>query len=233
MFLAVWMLYAADRLLDARPVAGGGPPADLEERHRFHHRHRRAFLWGLAIAAIALGSLLHLLNPTALHLYATLATLLAAWMLLVHARPMPESLRLPKELAVGVFFSAAVFIPTVARSPALRTALLPDALLAAAACTLNCFFLSAWEQPGPRPKAHWTTLWSTRHLPQLTITVAVLATLTAWLTRQNSLWKPALASALTAALLLLLHRLRRHLSRIHLRASADLALLTPLLFLFH
>jgi hypothetical protein len=232
MFLAVWMLYAADRLLDARPIPGGGPPPDLEERHRFHHRHRRAFLWGLAIAAIALGSLLHLLNPTALHLYATLATLLAAWLLLVHAHPMPQSLRLPKELAVGVFFSAAVFIPTVARAPALRQALLPDALLAAAACTLNCLFLYAWEHPGKRPLAHWTTRWSTRHLPQLALTIAALATLTAWLTRKQLLWMPALACALSAALLLLLHAQRRRLSSIHLRASADLALLTPLLFMF-
>ena len=105
MFLAVWMLYAADRLLDARQLfANPLHTEDLEARHLFHHRHATAFLTVIAFAAIALASLLHELLPQALALYAVLGTLLFAWFLLIHgrghARATPSSglhRRLPKE----------------------------------------------------------------------------------------------------------------------------------------
>jgi len=252
MFIAVWMLYAADRLLDARPLHNGAMPPDLEERHRFHHRHRTAFLTTIAVASGILAVLLDRLNPRALHLYALLATLLAAWLLLIHARGEPQQSRvprssrstsrderepqpsrLPKELAVGIFFPAAIFIPTVARAPQLQPALLPAAALLAAVCTLNCLFLYAWEHPAPRTQAHWTTRWATHHLTALTLTVIAAATLTAVLSRAQILppldLAPAAACALSAALLITLDRQRTRLTTITARASADLVLLTPLL----
>ena len=244
MFVAVWMLYAADRLLDARPLPGGRSPPELEERHRFHHRHRRAFLIGIAIAAFALIALLRSLDPQAVRLYTLLATLLGAWFLIIHARPLPGdgAHRLPKELAVGIFFPAAVFIPTVARLPQLRLDLLPIALLLAATCSLNCLFLYAWEHPRHRAHAHWSTRWATHHLVALTWTVAALsllliltAPLLAFLVIAPSAQLHRGATMLTSCilasslLLLLLHRLRSRLNPLHLRALADLVLLTPLL----
>ncbi len=239
MFVAVWMLYAADRLLDARPLPGGQAPPELEERHRFHHRHRRAFLILIAISACVLVALLRTIDPHAMRLYTLLATLLGAWFLIIHARPLPGdgSHRLPKELAVGIFFPAAVFIPTVARLPQLRLDLLPIALLLAATCSLNCLFLYAWEHPGPRTRAHWSTRWATHHLVALTWTVAALSlflilispllTASAQLHRGTTVLTTCiLASAL---LLLLLHHLRNRLPPLHLRALADLVLLTPLI----
>jgi hypothetical protein len=261
MFIAVWMLYAADRildarLLDARPLPGGQPPpglppdlppdlpSDLEERHRFHHLHRRAFLFIIVLAACVLAALLHALDPRALHLYALLATLLGAWLLLIHARPLPtaDTHRLPKELAVGIFFPAAVFIPTVARLPQLRLDLLLPALLFAAVCTLNCLFLYAWEHPVPRPRAHWTTRWATHHLAPLALGLAVasatllIASLLHALPTSSILMQHAsallAACTLSSALLLfLLHHCRRRIQPIHLRALADLVLLTPALIL--
>ena len=240
MFVAVWMLYAADRILDARildTLPTAAPPSDLEERHRFHHRHRRAFLAAIAAAAVVLAALLHTLDPAALRLYTLLATLLAAWLLLIHARPLPaaNAHRLPKELAVGIFFPAAVFIPTVARAPQLRLTLLPAAALLACVCTLNCLFLYSWEHPRARPHAHWTTRWATARLVPLTLATLGLsaALLAAALFRASQLaHADALIAASTlssAALLLLLHRLRARLQPIHLRALADLVLLTPIL----
>ena len=46
MGLAVWMLYAADRLLDAQSTHHD----PLEARHLFHHRHHTAFLIGIFAA---------------------------------------------------------------------------------------------------------------------------------------------------------------------------------------
>ncbi|HVG26251.1 MAG TPA: hypothetical protein VM865_01500 [Acidobacteriaceae bacterium] len=245
MALAVWMLYASDRLLDARPLPGGEAPRDLEERHRFHQRHRSVFLAAIVAVAAVLAGLLHTLDPRALHLYAALATMLAAWLLLVHA-PSPAAAsaqRLPKELAVGIFFPAAVFIPTVARAPELRLPLLAPAAIFAALCTLNCLYLYAWEHPASLRTAHWTTRWAVRRLVPLTLTVAalsallVVAALPAALPLASrlaphgagSFLLPALCTLVSTLLLLALHKLRDRLSALHLRALADLVLLSPLL----
>lgn len=235
MFVAVWMLYAADRLLDARPLPNGAPSPDLEERHRFHHRHRTAFLGTLILASGLLAALLHSLNADALRLYALLAALLAGWLLLIHARPLPSDQirRLPKELAVGVFFPAAIFIPTVARAPRLQIALLPAAALLAGICTLNCLFLYAWEHSAPRTQAHWTTRWATGHLTPLTLGVITCAAFVAALSGPRALrhldLAPALACGLSAALLIALDTQQRRWRAVTVRACADLVLLTPLL----
>jgi len=224
MFIAVWIIYASDRLLDARTIN-----TDLEARHRFHHNHRNRFLTAILVATPTLIYLLTRIDPRALRLYALLASLLAVWMLLIHARPL-SSHRLPKELAVGIFFPAAIFIPTIARSPDLRPSLLSAAILFACACTLNCLYLYKWEHPKPSPHTHITTRWATTHLSQIATS---LLTITALLfTIHPSITNlPILACALSTATLLLLSANRDRLSPIHLRAAADLALLTPLLLL--
>jgi cell division protein FtsW (lipid II flippase) len=236
MFVAVWMLYAADRLLDARDLEEDARAAELEERHRFHHHHRRSFLIGIAIASIVLAFLLHHLDSAALRQQALLASLLFAYFFLIHIFPSTSlatetgAHRLPKELAVGIFFPAAVFVPTVARVPHLRALLAPNALLFAAVCTLNCLFLYAWEHPGERSSAHWTTRFATRHLASLTCITVLLSFLSALLEHQRSphgIWLLACACGCSASLLLLLHTQRQRIAAIHLRAAADLVLLTP------
>ncbi len=237
MFVAVWMLYAADRLLDAKPLFTSPAVIHLEERHHFHHRHRNHFLLAILLACIPLVFLLHRTADPVLHLYILLASLLGAWLLLIHARSAPstEQHRLPKELAVGLFFPAAIFIPAIARAPGLRSALLPSALCFACVCTLNCLFLYAWEHPHNRQDAHPSTRWAVRHLKLL----AVVFTLCAdafYLTvtthgGHTPLAHPAavpLACAMAGALLLVLHAARHRLHPLNLRALADLCLLTPL-----
>jgi hypothetical protein len=232
MALAVWMLYAADRLLDARELDKPftRPLAELEARHLFHHRHTRAFLPGIALAAVALATLLPSLNPAAIRLYLVEGALLCAWFLMLHTSPPAH--RLPahyptKEIAVGLFFSAAVFIPAVARAsttrqPGLHLALLPCALLFTALCSLNCLFIRAWEHEGTR--------LAPARLPTLAVVIAIACAGLAILA-PTSLRTIPCACALAAVLLLLLDRHRTRLSRTHLRAAADLALLTPLLLL--
>jgi hypothetical protein len=224
MFLAVWMLYAADRLLDARSP----DPKTLEERHRFHHRHRRAFVACIALAAIALAALTPELFPKALRFYALLAALLAAWFILIHTRLAHER-RLPKELAVGFFFAAALFIPTITRRPDLRLQLLAPALLFATVCALNCMYLYAWEHPDSRTNANWTTRLATHHLTTIAAIVLIAAGLLCVLSHFSSApsaFAVPAACAASTALLFLLDRL--NLSPIHKRAAADLTLLTPL-----
>jgi Na+/H+ antiporter NhaD/arsenite permease-like protein len=230
MFIAVWILYAADRLLDAQNPT---TPSSLEERHHFHHRHRTLFVTMIAFAAVALAALTPELFPRALRLYALLGALLAGWFLLIHTRLAHER-RLPKELAVGLFFAAAIFIPTIARRPDLRLHLLAPAILFATVCALNCMYLYAWEHPGDRPNANWTTHFATHHLTHIAIVIFVAALIgVIWLAlpshRTPAVWPIPAACAGSALLLLLLDRNRAKLSPLHLRAAADLALLTPLL----
>lgn len=234
MFLAVWILYAADRLLDTRrldaPYGRRSTPGELEERHLFHHRHRRSFRIGIALAAAVLAAILPRLNTEAIHFYLVEGALLIGWFLLLHSSN--NTRQLPKELAVGVFFASAVFIPTLARQHLDLLAFLPSIVLLASLCTLNCLFIHAWEA-NPPASAQVVSNRSSRiwlHLPLLA-TLLILASTACPFFGHAKLWPVATACGLSSVILLTLHFSRFHLSRVHLRAAADLALLTPLLLL--
>ena len=233
-FGAVWILYAADRLLDATRAGCTVFAHDLEERHHFHARHKQLFRVGLAAASVALIPLLLAIPAAAMRLYLALAAVLGVWLLLIHFR-LPAVVGrparpLPKELAVGVFFAAATAIPAVVERPALRMHLLPATLLFAALCSLNCVFIHAWEHPGPAGDAPTPPglRFALRHVR---LCVGGLVLLAAVTVGAHGVLSPlAVAVALSAALLLLLDRWPPADATL-LRAAADLALLTPLLFL--
>jgi hypothetical protein len=238
MALAVWVLYAADRLLDARVLDARSHVGDLhhelEARHYFHHRHHRAFVIGMALAGATLAALLPTLPAAAIRLYLVESALLLVWFLILHGTHKAH--RLPKEIAVGLFFAAATFIPTVSRAPfvasaALRFTLAPATLLFAALCSLNCLFIYAWEHEAPGHGSarlpHPTTRLALRHLTALAVGIAVAAAVL-MLFKSLSPWPIAAACGISALLLLFIDRNRRQFPQITLRAAADLALLTPL-----
>jgi hypothetical protein len=230
MFLAVWMLYAADRLLDARYI-GASNSRDLEARHYFHNRHRGAFLTGILATSITLAILLPHLEPQAIRLYLILGGLLFGYFILIHATSSAH--RLPKEIAVGLFFAAATFIPTVARRPDLRISLFPLAILFATACSLNCLFIYTWEHNSLAPSGppvHPATRLALHKLPLLTTTLIFLSAAFSVLDRHVS-WSIPCAITASTILLLLLHHRRHRTARLSLRSLADLALITPLLLL--
>jgi hypothetical protein len=239
MFVAVWMLYAGDRLLDAR-AARHNPSVVLEDRHRFHALHARAFTIALFAAAFALALLLPAIPHALLARYAGLSALLALWLATIHRSRRPALL--PKELAVGVFFALACVLPAQqAGAPLLGAA--ATVLALTLMCCGNCFFLFAWEAPhttaaiptpsaGPATPAHWSAHLSARYLPRLAVAAILVCIAAASLhLRDRAIAaEPALAASLSIALLLLLHRLRARIAPTTLRALADAALLTPLLF---
>jgi hypothetical protein len=213
MGLAVWMLYAGDRLLDSRGGVG------LEERHRFHGRNRVWFLVGIGAASVGLAGLLPLLTASSLRLYLAEGALMAGYFLLIHAGPV--GLRVPKELIVGPFFAAATFIPTVARAPWLRSELWPDAVLFGVLCSLNGLFIRRWEHgDGAAP---WGMGWAVRGVERIAWGVVGVGV-------GMGFWFGVypLACAGAAGLLLGLERVRGGGSRVGLRAAADAVLLTPL-----
>ena len=242
LFLAVWAVYAGDRLLDADASFGPSSPgpatlqytvdpvpsSDLQLRHYFHYRHRKAFAALLAVLAPVLCLLLPELPPETLLLEAALALLLGGWLFRVHNRAANTNLRRhPKEFAVGLFFAAAIYLPVAVRGPH-RLNLLPGALLFAAVCTLNCLFLGLWEHPPGLARAHGATCLASRHLIPLACGMLLLSGFAGLLTRSATLAHVPLACALSTALLLVLHAERRRFDPLRLRALADLVLLTPI-----
>lgn len=230
MTIAVWMLYAGDRLLDA----GSTRQDKLEARHIFHHRHRAGFVAGIVAASFTLALLLPHLDAESIHLYLILGGLVFGYFILIHAARSAH--RLPKEIAVGIFFAAATFIPTVARRPGLRLDLLVPALLFAMLCSLNCLFIYAWEHPAghvPLARVHSThavTRLALKYLVPATVAAAVAGAGLAAFDRFAP-WPICLSVALAAALLLVLHHRRDAILPTTLRAAADLALTTPLLLI--
>jgi len=227
MAVAVWMLYAADRLLDAQ----SSQQDTLEARHIFHHRHRSAFLASIFGASITLALMLPRLDTQSIHLYLILGGLVFVYFILIHAARSAH--RMPKEIAVGICFAAATFIPTVARRPDLRLSLVAPALLFAALCSLNCLFIYAWEHPALHPALdsshppHAVTRHALRHLRPMTAFL-VLAGAALAVLDPHAPWPIPLASAISGALLLVLDRCRNSIQPTMLRAAADFVLLTPL-----
>jgi len=223
MAAAVWMLYAADRLLDVRSTDA----TELEARHYFHQRHRKLFLTGIALASAVLAWSLPLLQPEAIRRNLVLGGLVTGYFVVIHATNSAH--RLPKEIAVGLCFAAAVFIPSVARAPRLQLPLLPPALLLALLCILNCLFIYAWEHLERRQKApHRLTAFALRHLRSLAIAVALSSFAFALVKHGNQ--RPLyVATTISSLSLLLLDSLSRRASAVTMRASADFVLLTPLL----
>jgi hypothetical protein len=219
MFLAVWVLYAADRLLDARSDSGEG----LEARHVFHHQHRRGFRRGIVLACFALAALLPGLPWVEARLYLMLGALLVAWFTVIHTGARP----LPKEFVVGIFFAAAVFVPAAVGAAALGPHLLIPATLFGALCCLNCLFIFVWEQEQqPAVEIHPLTRMASR---RVVLGACVLAFAGSCFSRLPAPPRLTLAVGLASALLLMLHQARGRFDRTTLRALADLALLTPLL----
>ncbi len=214
MFMAVWVLYAADRLLDGRD-RHPGRARELEARHHFHWLNRGLFRMGIAVASLALACLLTRLPEPELARYTILGTLLAGWFVVIHTGGRP----LPKEFVVGLFFAAAVFVPAVVRRPALRSELLLPAALLAGLASVNGLFIFGWEhEGGPPGTGHASTRWAAGWVVWIGLLLAAVSSTTGnW------------AVAGGSALLLGLHTLRGRFARTTLRALADLAILLPVL----
>jgi hypothetical protein len=230
MFLAVWMIYAVDRLLDAAPSLRP-PYSDLQPRHFFHLRYRRGFVTLIIFALVPLGLFLTRFPAIELLLYLLMLAVLTGWFLLIHT--MGASFRLPKELVLGAFFPLAVFLPTAVHSRGPYTQLIAPAISFGLLCALNALFIHRWEciasnpLPGARTDDELTRRLLLRLRP-LTLFFCFSAAVAALILRQptSSFYS---AAALSAAGLLLLDRARKHFEPTDLRALVDLVLLSPLL----
>jgi hypothetical protein len=239
--LGTWLVYVADRILDGYHR---DPTTPLRQRHLFHAQHRKAFL---AAAVAAVGILLWLIcarmTASVRHEDTILFAAAMLYFFLVHKPGSGSKHWLPKELAVGAVFAAATAVPAWSRLDTGRAALFPAVVVFAAICWLNCVAIERWENLSPNgqlqsPGAHQSTRWTAKHLSSAAMALAALSGLIAtalMLGLGSDNYRKTIAiylATLTAALVLALaDRSRDDFSRLHLRIAADLALLTPLIFL--
>ena len=210
--LAVWLIYVADRLMDA--LHGSGK---LEARHTFHARHARSFGIAALIAAALLAVLLVQAIPAVRLGWLGLCLPLTLYAAAVHGRGKGL---LRKEPIVAVMFAAATALPAALASMRL-VQLGVVAGLFALVCWLNCTAIVRWERGTTTDAATWTTLRF--RVACFLVAAASLAS------ARTAPALPALACALAALCLCVLDRVRWRVKPLTLRALADLSLLSPLL----
>ena len=203
--LAVWLIYAADRVFDARGES-------KLPRHEFYRRNWRVIapVWiaGFAVAGwLAWTRLSEALFERGLLLLGAVALYFA----LVHLTPLRTW---PKEAAVAVLFALGASLAAWGgvRSPVdIATILLFSCL-----CWINCAAIEKWESRKTR--------WPVR------LAAACVAVAAIFLLCRE---RPVLGSAeaASAVAFLLLDWRRERISRDALRVLADVALLSPIFFL--
>jgi hypothetical protein len=205
LLLTVWLIYTADRTLDVWKGDCHSP------RHEFYRRHWKSLL-PLWLAVLALTGWL-----AAQHLSAGMflrgVILLAAvgiYFALVHG----GVLRGPKEAAVGVLFALGASLE--AWSKVETPADVATILLFSGLCWMNCIAIQRWEGEALD--------WS----PSAAAIALACAAGVLLYAHRPILGGAELASAFA---FLLLGRVHRRLSADAVRVLADVALLSPLLFL--
>ena len=140
----VWLIYSADRMLDAWRGAVNRP------RHEFCRRHWRALLpvWSVVLggtACVAWSTLPWPIFARGLCLLAAVAVYFAA----VHAAPAWMRKYWPKEAIVGVLFALGASL--VAWSHLRSAADIVTVLLFSCLCWINCAAIEKWESGA----GHW------------------------------------------------------------------------------
>lgn len=222
LFLAVWAIYIADRLLDARHPATTAEAA----RHRFYRKHRRfaTVLLG-ALVAVTLTIALLWLRPAVLH---NGLVPLAAVVVYLAALNLGGARQVAKELVVAFVFTTGTFLVAWTNDPVSPLTLLAPAAAFFLLCLANLAAIEKWE---------WAELRLGAEPPHVT-TRALVRTARVWvpllavatLFRSSNPWYLAIGSSatLTGVLLFVGGRLRIEARRV----LVDAVLLTPLLFLY-
>lgn len=233
--LVVWLIYAADRLLDGlRPE-----PLQLQSpRHRFYRTHRKVLL-ALLLGVLCLTARVCLkLDPRTL-LFGTLMMLaIAGYFAVVHWAGPLWRWRFPKEAVVAIAFAVGVLFPALIHAHKFAGPMLILLALFVMLCWLNVVLIeyAEWVQLRRcrQETPHGSTLSGGRHLLAIGIFLAIVSL---WLMERTGFRADRsvlLAISLSALALAGLGSYWRKLSTNAVRVLADAALLTPafvLLFL--
>lgn len=228
LFLAVWCLYTADRLIDVFRIRAGDPSPGLQtQRHAFMKRHRRVF--ALLFFFVAFIGFVFAISQLDRPIFgAGLIVLVGAFAYaMTFVAPLGGKKPLPgKEIAGGLLFAAGTTIPVFADYSG-TLPVVPAFGLYAALCGLNLLMIASREgdlPAGPRFRGLLLTLGVL-----LTATATGFALFGVTLESLSHLRPLYAVVALSGAALTILQFLQRTTSRDGFRVLADVALLAPLL----
>lgn len=230
--LTVWLIYIADRILDALHPS---PALPAPARHAFCREHWNAMGVALLAGLFKLGGLCAHLPFILLRNGTLLAVAVALYFGIVHMRPLTLRPFWPKEVVVGALFCLGTCLaPWTATPTELRREMLLPAFLFASLCVLNCVAIEFWEWNGCSSfwgeSPHPATIWMGRRAAQLSLTIAIVAAfaLSICPPQQDRLFLALLLSSLA---LFALAKNSRRFTVPSCRVLADVALLTPLVTL--
>jgi hypothetical protein len=222
-----WTVYVFDRILDALRAIHAQTLSVLHQRHHFHWRHRRIFVPFATCSALgALAMIVELMPAAARQHDSIIAAAALVYFSGVHASPrLPEWIRrlCSKEMLVGMLFASGCAAPTLTRlhSGPVWPVLLSSIFLASLAW-LNCAAISNWESDH-----------SSIDISSVAVAIALIGVVIAIILAPTHGRTSALCAigAVSAVLILGLHRSRNLFDAVTMRALADLVLLAPAVLL--
>ena len=229
--MVVWILYAADRLLDAS-LLGGDNPA-METRHRFHWRHRRWFRLVLMVAVPLVVALVVMRMPVAIYRHLLLGGVMVAGFfgLAMLSTQDPREIPHTKNILGGLAFAfGTALIAHIYRYEYDIYDMLfsREFVCFAVLCMLNISAISLWEHAARSPDAE------TKAGDELTLTLPLIllagVALGHALLDRELATRPFFYAFLTGAgLHYVLNRMRANFTMDTLRVLADVAMLVPVL----
>ncbi|MFL6452188.1 MAG: hypothetical protein ACJ746_31655 [Bryobacteraceae bacterium] len=229
--LAIWSLYAADHVLDARRKRSSPWELGRKAFHRLHWPTMAALACCSAIGSFGIAVLS--LPPATLAGGIAVSVFVLVYFASVHSLPFRWRGFWPREAVVALGFGLGTFVPLWTEGGTLLLVLMPVCAVFFLLCWLNCCAVESWEWlrcgSPPEQMPHASTRWIGRHMSPLAICVATGSLLIArWWGIGYAL---GLAGFSSGAALCLLARVQEFLSDSVVGVSADLALCAPLLLL--
>jgi hypothetical protein len=229
--LAVWLVYALDRLLDASRADN---QHILQARHCFCFKYAGAFLVAIIIAMAAIAWIaLRDLNPQERWNGTKIGCLVAAYMVCIHARRGRLTRYLPKEAFVGVLFAVGTTLPLWSRLQNLPWSTFLSWVSFALVCVLNCTAIECWETLAdpttlpPQPAS--PVRWAGARIGAFALLLSFLSLVSALLPAAAYSSRAFFAVSMAALFLYSIDCYRTRLSTVALRVLADAALALPAL----
>jgi hypothetical protein len=229
--LGVWIIYVSDRLLDASLLHSGNE--GMEERHRFHWRHRKIFRVGLAIAVALAVGLVVMRMPMAIYKHLLLGGVMVAGFfgLAMLASQEPREVPYAKNMLAGLSFSfGTAMMAHLYRYEYDVYDLLGsrEFICFVVLCILNISAIDLWEHAARSNDRE--TKASDELALTLPLTLLGAAALAFAMLESQQSSRPFYYAILCAAgLLYALNRIRARFRMETLRVLADVALLVPVL----
>lgn len=248
LFLTAWLIYLADRLVDAASLRVGTPRS---LRQDFCLKHREIWISGLVLVVGFDFYVVGRSIPAATFLAGAVVGILAlVYLALNYPRGRIWRSLPAKEVTIGLLFTAGTLVALLPAAPPVSAPFIGCGLAFACLCSLNCISIAAWERDLDRAQGKVSVATGhpgfARHVGKICGGLALASFAMAIVLRAGA---PVLACISVSALLLgslhasadikegrFLNRPRRFGNRRSLgidrdqrTALADLVLLTPII----